>query len=176
MTWPDKCVVDTNVPVTANLVTRLHEVDEELIPCIIACIEAIQEVREKGGLVLDAGDEIYNEYRHSLSLKGMPGPGDAFMKWVHDHRWSFPEVDRVPITPKGDSYEEFPDHPGLAGFDRSDRKFVAVACAHPAKPVILQATDSKWWGWKDALEEAGVRVRFLCSSYAEATWSKKMGA
>jgi len=176
MTWPGKCVVDTNVPLTANLALRPHEVDAALLPCVMACVEAIEHVKKTKGLVLDAGDAIYDEYRNKLSLKGTPGLGDAFLKWVHDNRWSFPESDRVRITPRGDSYKEFPEHPGLAEFDRSDRKFVAVACAHPERPPILQATDSKWWGWKDALEEAGVKVQFLCSEYAHATWAKKMGA
>ena len=175
MSRPKKCVVDTNVPITANKALRPDKLDDELIPCVLACIKAIEHVVKHGGPVLDAGDEIYNEYRHQLSLKGTPGLGDSFMKWVHDNRWSS-RVERVPITPSGDSYEEFPDHPGLRSFDRSDRKFVAVACAHPEKPVVLQATDSKWWGWKDALAEAGVAVQFLCPDYVEATWEKKLGA
>jgi hypothetical protein len=70
----------------------------------------------------------------------------------------------VRITPKGESYEEFPDHPGLADFDPSDRKFVAAANAHPDRPPILQATDSKWWGWSEALEACGLSVVFLCPS------------
>ena len=47
-------------------------------------------------------------------------------------------------------------------FDKSDQKFIAVAHAHPDKPVILQSSDSKWWGWKDALSEVGIDVQFLC--------------
>lgn len=176
MSWPAKCVVDTNVPITANKALSQDEVDPELIPCIEACLEAIERVISSGGLVLDDGDEIYDEYLHQLSLRGMPGLGDRFMKWVHDHRWNPRYVDRVPITSEGDSYKEFPDHPGLKGFDRSDRKFVAVACAHREKPTILQATDSKWWGWKGALAEVGVTVKFLCPEYVEEMWKKKMGA
>ena len=96
------------------------------------------------------------------------------MKWVHDNRWSLPDVDRVPITKHGESYDQFPLHDGLRDFDRSDRKFVAVANSHPQKPPILQATDSKWWGWKDALEEAGISVCFLCPKYIQAKYKEKM--
>jgi len=97
------------------------------------------------------------------------------MKWVHDNRWKFPQEDRVTITRNGDSYNEFPNHKGLLKFDISDRKFVAVANAHFAKPPILQATDSKWWGWKDSLREVGITVQFLCPDYVKAKYQEKIG-
>ena len=108
-------------------------------------------------------------------MKGQPGVGDRFMKWVHDHRWSLPDSQRVVIAKNSDSYNEFPEHEGLVNFDISDRKFVAAANAHPEKPPILQAADSKWWGWKDALEEVGITAYFLCPEYIEAKYVKKMG-
>lgn len=167
-------VVDTNVAITANRATD-PELPPELIDCVSACVEAIISITSGGGLVLDAGDEIFDEYRRNLSLSGQPGQGDIFMKWVHDHRHGFPSENLVAITPIRESYEEFPDHPGLKDFDLSDRKFVAVANAHPAKPVILEATDSKWWGWKEALENAGVTVKFVCKDWIEKKYKEKMG-
>ena len=74
------------------------------------------------------------------------------MKWVHDHRWG-PKCDRIEITKNNSSYNEFPDttkHPGLE-----------------------QATDSKWWGWKDALAKAGIEVHFLCECYIKAKYEEK---
>ena len=115
------------------------------------------------------------EYRQQLSMKGQPGVGDRFMKWVHDNRWSLPDSQRVTITRNGDTYEEFPTHDGLNDFDKSDRKFVAVANSHGDKPPILQAADSKWWGWKIALAEVGITVQFLCPEYVEAKYAEKMG-
>ena len=176
MSLPRKCLIDTNVPKTANLALAPDKIPQELIGCVLACVEAVEHVVKKGGLVLDAGDEIFDEYRHQLSMKGQPGMGDRFMKWVHDNRWTFPDSDRVNITRNGESYDQFPQHKGLDDFDNSDRKFVAVANAHPTKPPILQATDSKWWGWKDALAEGGITVHFLCPEYAEAKYAEKMGA
>jgi hypothetical protein len=40
---------------------------------------------------------------------------------------------------------------------------------------MIQATDSKWWGWKDALAETGITVQFICDRYIEAKYKEKMG-
>ena len=172
---PQKCLVDTNVPKTANRALAPATIPRELTGCVLACVEAVEHIVKKGGLVMDAGDEIFDEYRRQLSMKGQPGMGDRFLKWVHDNRWKFPDADRVTITKHGGSYDEFPDHEGLAQFDNSDRKFIAVSNAHPDKPPVLQATDSKWWGWKDALAEVGITVYFLCPDYAETKYTEKIG-
>lgn len=168
-------VIDTNVPATANLAVDPVSIEANKLSCVLACIEAIEDVVTNGGLVIDAGDEIFDEYRANLSMAGQPGVGDRFLKWVHDHRWGFPPEDRVPITKDGDSYEEFPDNRGLADFDRSDRKFVAVANAHPDKPPILEATDSKWWGWSRPLAAAGIQVVFVCEDWIKKKFDEKMG-
>lgn len=174
--FPDKYLVDTNVPKIANLANNPDEIPSELTNCVLNCVEAIEHVVNNGGLVIDSEDEIFSEYRQNLSLSGQPGIGDRFMKWVHDNRWKFPEEDLVTITKNNNSYDEFPHHVKLAGFDPSDKKFVAVANAHPQKPPILEATDSKWWGWKDSLLEVGINVNFLCPDYAEAKYTEKMEA
>ena len=177
MNLPNKYLVDTNVPKTANLATYPDRDSEIPDKCILGCIEVIEHVIKNRALVIDSGDEIYNEYRSNLSMRGQPGVGDRFMKWVHDNRWTFPDTQRVEIKKEGDSYCEFPSHEGLVNFDRSDRKFIAIANAHPPskKPPIFQATDSKWWGWKDALEEIGISVYFICQEYIERKYQEKMG-
>jgi len=115
-------------------------------------------------LVLDDADLIFSEYRRYLSLSGQPGVGDVFIKWVHDRQWDSTVCTRVSITSHGErTFEEFPDDPGLAKFDRDDRKFVAVAAVHPDVPTILQAVDRKWLKWNQALAAVGITVRFLCS-------------
>lgn len=175
MSLPKTCIVDTNVPKTANLATQPDPDSDVSDACVLACIEAVEHVIKKRGLIIDTGDEIFDEYRRQLSMKGQPGVGDLFMEWVFYNRWKLPESNRVAISKNGDSYDEFPAHDGLKNFDKSDRKFVAVANAHPEKPPILQATDSKWWGWKDALAEVEITVQFLCPEYVKAKYAKKMG-
>ena len=167
-------IVDTNVPITANLATKPSEIPKELIDCVAACVEAISQVRNNMTVVIDAGNEIFDEYVNNLDLSGQNGVGNAFLKWVHDNLWGWPEENRVVIHPDGNgSYREFPTHGGLVDFDPSDRKFIAVANAHIEKPPILQATDSKWWGWREALAESGVRVEFLCPQYVKSKYEKK---
>jgi hypothetical protein len=173
---PAKCVVDTNVPITANRESE-SDAPTELLECISKCVSAIEHVvyNKQVKLVLDEGNEIFDEYRRNLSLKGQqPRLGDVFFKWVHDNGWSSERIERVPITKNGDSYDQFPAHEGLKNFDVSDRKFVAVANAHPEKPPILQATDSKWWGWDSALRESGINVYFVCRDYIKKKYKKKI--
>lgn len=169
MKLPKKCIVDTNILKKANDALHPDSIPEELAGCVAACIEALEHVRATPDcLILDAGNEIYDEYARNLSRSGQPGLGDAFMKWVHDTCWSLPESNRVAITKTGkNAYKEFPDSKDLADFDPSDRKFIAVANAHPRHPPILEATDRKWWLFRDALKKAGITVQFLCPEYAK---------
>jgi hypothetical protein len=170
-----KAVVDTNVPKTANLSNNPASISDDLVFCVAECVNAIENIIKKGGLVMDDGNDIFDEYRKQLSMSGEPGIGDKFLKWVHSYRFGFPSSDRVPITKNGDSYDEFPEHEALRDFDTSDRKFVAVANRHADKPPILEATDSKWWGWKEALKESGISVSFLCPDYIRTKYQEKMG-
>ena len=63
---------------------------------------------------------------------------------------------------KENEFEEFPDDPALDEFDPDDRKFIAVALAHPEKPPILQAVDSQWWDFRNAFRRHGVTIEFIC--------------
>jgi len=167
-----KCqVVDTNVAVVAN------RRGNESYSCVNNCAQALLNVKNCGVLVVDAGDLILSEYRATCSLSGQPGVGDSFIRWVHDNIGRADLVQMVRITPVGSQlgFEEFPGHPGLATFDPSDRKFVAVAIAHRERPSILQALDSKWWGWKEPLLECGITVDFLCAEEVQASYRRKMG-
>jgi len=176
MRLPIKFIIDTNIPLTSNNALLCPETDLDWLICAKNCIELLEAVvKTKDGLVLDDNNEIFNEYSHKLSYKGQPGLGDKFFKWLHDNRYNFPELDRVHITNNDDTYVEFPDHPDLANFDVSDRKFIAVANAHPnlPKPTIFEATDSKWWGWRKALEEVGIPVHFLGEEYVKRVFKQK---
>jgi hypothetical protein len=164
-------VVDTNVVVVAN---RRHG---ESYKCAARCARALLKIKNSGVLVIDDRDRILFEYRTNCRIAGQPGVGDSFTRWAHDHIGQTDLVNVVPINPSEDPpyFTEFPDHKGLEGFDISDRKFVAVANAHAVKPSILQATDSKWWGWKDHLAECGITVEFLCPDEIAESYHHKIG-
>lgn len=86
---------------------------------------------------------------------------------------------RVSITPKVDGnedFEELPPPPDGTVYDPSDKKFLAVAAAHPNHPPILQSFDSKWWGWRAALKAIDVTVHFLCQQAIKAKYREKMGS
>ena len=70
MSLPNKCLVDTNVPINANLATNPDPDSDIPDECVLACVEAIDHVVKHGGLVLDSKDEIFTEYRNHLSLSG----------------------------------------------------------------------------------------------------------
>jgi len=93
-----------------------------------------------------------------------PGVGDAFIKWLYDTRWSFPDTDRISLHRLERGYREFPDDL-LDIVDPSDMKFIALSYAHPKKPPIFQATDSKWWRWKEQLAKHDISVIFLSVPY-----------
>ena len=86
-----------------------------------------------------------------------------FFKWLWDNQANPKHCQKVPITPDPNrEFAEFPDDPDLSGFDRKDRKFVAVALASGLDPEVLNATDKGWYYYSAALKRNGVRVQFLC--------------
>jgi hypothetical protein len=133
--------------------------------CVIHCTERLRQITEKGKILLDQGGCILGEYQRVLAPAGQPGPGHAFLKWVFTNLWNPARCELVPITPDPDAgrgFLEFPSDPDLARFDPDDRVFVAVACAHTLHPPILNAVDTDWWLFQDALARNGVHVEFLC--------------
>ena len=104
----DPCVVDTNVPLTAN--------GGEDPKCILACIDALRELMRSGHIVIDDKYLILKEYMHKLSPSGQPGVGDAFLKWVLNNQANVERCTQVPITPRqhDQDFVEFPSEAALS--------------------------------------------------------------
>lgn len=169
---PLRCVVDTNVATTANGANPAASA-----ACMAASAIALEQVRRSGHVFVDAGGLIFKEYLRNLRPKGEPGVGDAFMKWFLDNHYNPARCTRVPITQTAeDEFAELPTPADGTHYDGSDRKFLAVAAAHPEHPPILQSFDAKWWGWQAALATLGVRIHFVCPEDIERQHDKKMGA
>ena len=153
-------VVDTNVLVVANLKN-----DQTGPDCVLACVDALETAKKKRVVCIDSGSRFFNEYFRHANRSGEPGLGDVFVKWLWERQAHPLHCERVEITPKpGDTedFEEFPDDPELDHFDRTDRKFVAVALRSRHQPTILNATDTDWWHFNAALGKHKISVRFLC--------------
>src|SRR5699024_9353599 len=109
---------------------------------------------------------------------GQPEAGGAFVRWLLQNQWAVSRVTHVPITPRtaaATGFHELPAPlPGVT-YDPSDEKFLAVAAAHPEHSPVLQAFDSKWWGWQQSLAKCGVTIDFLCPEI-EAKYHEKMDA
>jgi len=156
-------VVDTNVLVVANLANEQAGPD-----CVLNCVDALERIQKKGRLVLDEAMLIFQEYQQYCSFSGQPGVGDAFFKWAHQHLYNEERCELVSITPDSSrGFVEFPSDPKLARFHKNDRKLVATALASEEAPTVLNALDSHWWHYRDALTNNGVKLEFLCPEQFE---------
>lgn len=150
-------VMDTNVAIVAN-----GQADHVNDACRDACAQELKRIQAKQcRLVMDCKGQILDEYKRYLNWAGQPGPGDAFFKWVFDNQaivWVCINEDALL------GYQEFPNDPELNAFDRSDRKFVAVARAADMDnpPLILNASDTDWWDHRLAFANHNIQIKFLC--------------
>lgn len=151
-------VIDTNVILVAN---GQHQGVSEA--CVLACIRRLDAIRKHGCVAIDADYQIIREYGNKTDANRGKGVGDAFVKWLHQNKRTRARCVQVKLHTHAErGFESFPDDGRLANFDVADRKFVAVAAAHSARPPILQAADSKWVAWSHALKDHGLKVEFLC--------------
>lgn len=165
-------VIDTNVVLVAN--GQHADISPE---CVKACALALQGVMRSGTLILDDGFRILCEYLNKTQPKKGNRPGDAFVKWALNNQCNTKSVVQVTLEEHNErGFESFPDDADLANFDAPDRKFVAVSGAHPGKPRIAQAADSKWLDWAPALHRHGIGVDFLCQADIQRFHDNKFGA
>jgi hypothetical protein len=127
--------------------------------CRLAVFEFLQDVLARGCVILDLAGEIEAEYHRYLNPKGQPGVGDRFYLEVLNSAPGRVERVDLPKDEQGE-YEDFPDTAELAGFDRSDRKFAALA--HREGIPVANATDSDWLDHLPVLTANGIPVHFVC--------------
>src|SRR5207237_10782006 len=93
-------VVDVNVPIVAN-----GSAPQADFKCRYACVEAIQNIVERGMLVFDDQMRILDEYLRYLSPRGQPGVGDAFMRWVWEHQAVAERCEQVHVVVSAAGFE-----------------------------------------------------------------------
>ena len=153
-------VIETNIIVVANM--QSSHVSPE---CVVACVDALEHVKNSMVVVVDAGMHIFEEYFRHANRSGQPGMGDEFAKWLWDNQGYTEHCELVVIKPTGidqQDFAEFPADPELSEFDPNDKKFVAVALASKNRPSILNATDSDWMIYRSTLKRNKVNVKCLC--------------
>lgn len=161
-------VIDTNVLLVAN-----NKHDDVLPECVMECVKTLRNIQSGSveRVAVDDGWRILKEYQNKTHPNQPKGVGDVFLKWLLQNPARTTQVSITEINQ--DEFAEFPDTDLQARFDPPDRKFVAVAYAHPDKPSILQATDCKWLDWWPALKTAGVEVSFLCPADVQGFYQQK---
>ena len=168
---PVTYVVDTNVILVAN-----GQHSDVSPACVAACQDWLQRLMAEGRVALDDDYAIVGEYQHKTHASDGQGVGDAFVRWVLHHVDDAARCDLVHLDPDAQrGFISFPVDGDLTHFDDADRKFVAVAHAHPERPPILQAADSKWLDWAPHLADHGVQTRFLCCADVQEFHSHKFG-
>lgn len=172
-------IIDTNVIVVAN--TEIREVengklvavgmaDHATPACIDTCQNRLTQILSGGTkVVLDDKERIIGEYRRNVEGSRQNRAGDLFWYWLMQNLWMSEKCTRVRITPlhgNGTEFEEFPADAALNDFDKDDRKFIAVAMAYARDyqqtAPILQAVDTKWEDFIEALQRHGVEVEWIC--------------
>lgn len=151
----DRIVIDTNVLVVANGKSRQADLE-----CELACIKMLEGAKKgKWVALIDDLNLIMAEYRKHCSYAGAPGLGNAFFRFLHDNAPSGRNVIRVCVQKTPDKAGGFSNLPPNK-FDRSDRKFLAVAKAGDGR--IVNATDSDWSQHAKFISSVGVQVCELC--------------
>ena len=164
-----RVVVDTNVVLVANGSHADASPD-----CVTECIDRLESLKKRGKVVIDDRYRILGEYLNKTLPNRSRGFGDAFVKWLLQNQANPRRVEQVALTERApEVFDEFPDAALQTRIDRSDRKFLATAAAHPGRPAVWQASDCKWLDWWQPLKVSGVTVEFLCPDDVCRVYAKK---
>ncbi|MCK9504771.1 MAG: hypothetical protein M0Q95_11390 [Porticoccaceae bacterium] len=164
-----RAVIDTNILLIAN--GQHGDVSPE---CVTECVNLLQAMQANGTVVIDDGYRILGEYQHKTRLNPPKGVGDVFLKWLLRNAGNPVHCAQVAITESAvDEFAEFPVPTLQPMFDAPDRKFAAVANAHPDKPPVWQGADCKWLDWWPHLQMAGIGVEFVCPNDACRFYANK---
>ena len=172
----NKYIIDANVVLLSG--TAVRNIPQDQLLCAKRCNDFIKKFMEnpESSLVLDAEGRILKEYRGAYTLGGEPNMATIFSEWVHQHMPKNAE-DFISLREiEKDQFENYPDSEKLKAFDPPDRKYIALAYYHKEKPPIVEASDSKWWGIKEELKQAGIEVYFIDENYIKEKYLQKIGS
>lgn len=171
----NKYIIDANVILLAG--TSVKDVPREQLICAKKCLEFVKKFMEhpEASLVLDAEGRILREYRRAYTLSNSPNMATVFSIWVHQHMPKNAE-DFVSLKEiREHEFENYPESEKLKKFDPPDRKYIALAYNHKERPPIVEASDSKWWGIREDLENNGIKILFIDEAYIKEKYMQKIG-
>jgi len=158
-------IVDTNVAVVAN--RQNPNVSDQ---CVGACIGFLIEVQNKKIILIDTADDIRNEYAAALAMRRPYELGAQFLLYVLQNQFNPKHVKRVELEKDQlGEFLDFPSTPELRTFDKSDRKFAALA--KKTGSAVTNAVDSDWADHIAALNANGIEVDFICGPH-QVGWFK----
>lgn len=174
----NKFIIDTNVALLAG--TPVSKIPSEELICAQKCVRFINDFlnNPESKIVLDRDGRILREYKSVYAKLGsQPSLASAFHRWVCTRiTKDIDPMDFVELHEISQNvFKEYPDDERIKKFDPSDRKFIAVANAHQEHPAIIEGSDCKWWGIRQALEELGIKVTFMDESYIKMKYEQKIG-
>lgn len=133
----------------------------EELDCIERCNQWLKAfATSKSALIIDTHYLILGEYRRRIA-KGRYG--EQLLNQLESRaRTRLIEVS-IQLDPEG--YPIVPET--LSKFDRSDRKFVALALKCTPIPPIVNAVDTDWMESHRILKELHIIVQELCLQYIQ---------
>ena len=155
-----KVVVETNVTIAAN-----GRNTHASLACQYNCVEFLEKLvstQSRDQVLLDDRGLILNEYKRYLNYRGQPGTGDIFFKVLHDNMHWGNRVKQISVTPVTDEDKGFGELP-VNQVDKSDRKFLAVACV--GKGHVINAVDTDWHEQAAFITGLCVSVKQLCPEH-----------
>lgn len=162
-------LVDTNVlcaASTADPGSRYGGTDHvppEALKLALDWLAAFRRDRSRS-LVLDRTFFIMREYRNKLTDQDLGLL--VVMEKLRTARFHAVEFDQ-------DGHAVLPETLAGVVHDLSDRKFVAVALADGGRSTIVNACDTDWYDWEQALADVGVVVEQLADGWCRGQWERK---
>lgn len=161
-------VIDCNIWVMLDKPISALSRDE--IDCVEFCRDWMDGfIAGESCLVVDNQYLILKEYRQNVKNQQQSLAGQYLGQLERQPRNRIVEVNITMV----DGCALVPNH--LMINDRSDRKYIAVALEHSAKPPIVNATDSDWEIHREMLAAGGIEVRELCPKCISGTLQRKSG-
>ncbi len=159
-----RVTIDTNVLVVANCQNPLVTED-----CVVMARECVAAISLRGTIFLDRDDAILQEYGGQIDAEQRPQDISArLLVWLRQNRFSHKRIRLVDLARGADGeYVNCPRSLISAGFDVSDRKFVAIARKEGI--VVVNAVDSDWIDNASLLRNEGVQVDNICGC-SKANW------